>query len=128
MNLSYQLNLELQLTHFVLFGGFPGSRDDHWIEDHDTHEFINRLPNAGNATLKADQDWVAVTSGGGGFGEPIERDPESVRDDVRDGFVSFEMARDVYKVVIDTEPELFKVDDEATKKLRREALKENGGD
>ena len=113
---------------FGLFGGFPGSRDDHWIEDHDTHEFIRRLPNAGNAILKADQDWVAVTSGGGGFGNPIERDPESVRDDVRDGFVSFETARDIYKVVIDTEPELFEVDDEATQKLRRKALKENGGD
>ena len=110
---------------FGLFEGSVGSRDDHWIEDHDTHEFIKRLPNAGTATLKPHQDWVAVTSGGGGFGNPIERDPDTVRDDVRDGFVSLEAAKEIYRVVIDTEPELYEVDDKATKILRREALKES---
>ncbi len=38
--------------------------------------------------------------GGGGFGDPLERDTELVREDVGDGFISLEAARDIYKVKI----------------------------
>jgi len=41
------------------------------------------------------------TGGGGGFGDPSERDPERVRDDVRDGYVSLEAAAGDYGVVLD---------------------------
>jgi N-methylhydantoinase B len=41
------------------------------------------------------------TGGGGGFGNPHERDPERVREDVRDGFVSLEGAARDYGVVLD---------------------------
>jgi N-methylhydantoinase B len=41
------------------------------------------------------------TGGGGGFGEPLERDPERVRADVRDGYVSIEAAERDYGVVLD---------------------------
>jgi len=43
------------------------------------------------------------TGGGGGFGVPRERDPERVRIDVLDGFVSVEAARREYGVVLDPE-------------------------
>jgi N-methylhydantoinase B len=43
------------------------------------------------------------TGGGGGFGNPLERDPERVRTDVVDGFVSLEAARRDYGVVLDPE-------------------------
>ena len=36
--------------------------------------------------------------GGGGLGDPLERDPELVRQDVLDGLVSVEQARDAYGV------------------------------
>ena len=39
-----------------------------------------------------------MTGGGGGFGEPRERDPEDVRRDVRNRHVTPEAARDVYGV------------------------------
>jgi N-methylhydantoinase B len=39
-----------------------------------------------------------MSGGGGGFGDPGERDPADVRRDVRDGHVSPEAARDVYAV------------------------------
>jgi N-methylhydantoinase B len=35
-------------------------------------------------------------SGGGGFGDPRERDPQSVRADLRDGIISAEQAHEVY--------------------------------
>ena len=38
------------------------------------------------------------TCGGGGYGPPEERDPELVRRDVREGKVSAERAREVYRV------------------------------
>jgi 5-oxoprolinase (ATP-hydrolysing) len=41
-----------------------------------------------------------VTAGGGGWGDPLERDPESVRLDVLRGFVSPEKARDAYGVAV----------------------------
>jgi N-methylhydantoinase B len=41
------------------------------------------------------------TGGGGGFGDPRERDPERVRRDVSDGFVTVEAARRDYGVVLD---------------------------
>jgi N-methylhydantoinase B len=111
---------------FGLFGGLPGSRDDHWIEDHETRELVKHLSAAGNTTVSPHQDWVALSSGGGGFGDPLERDPDAVRDDVRDGFVSLEAARDIYGVVIDTEPELYEVDAAATEELRAESRAGSG--
>ena len=43
---------------------------------------------------------VMRSAGGGGFGDPLGRDPATVRDDVRAGFVSRERARDGYGVVL----------------------------
>ncbi len=42
----------------------------------------------------------ALSPGGGGFGHPWRRDPESVVRDVKDGLVSLAKARDVYGVVM----------------------------
>jgi len=35
--------------------------------------------------------------GGGGYGDPLERDPALVERDVREGYVSEEAAREVYR-------------------------------
>jgi N-methylhydantoinase B len=56
-----------------------------------------------------------MTGGGGGYGSPTERDPERVRDDVIDGFVSREAAERDYGVVLDGGLE---VDGDATRRLR----------
>ena len=37
-------------------------------------------------------------SGGGGFGPPVERAAEAIRDDVRNGYVSAPAAADVYRL------------------------------
>ncbi len=57
-------------------------------------------------------------AGGGGFGNPLLRDPEAVRIDVRDGRVSWERARAEYGVVID--PQTLEVDTHQTLVLRQE--------
>ena len=56
------------------------------------------------------------SAGGGGYGEPMQRDLGAVEKDVRDGYVSLEQAEKSYGVVVD--PDTLKVDREATEKLR----------
>ncbi|MFB9839661.1 hydantoinase B/oxoprolinase family protein, partial [Actinoallomurus acaciae] len=58
------------------------------------------------------------TTGGGGWGDPLNRPPATVAADVRDGKVSAEGARDDYGVVLAGTPEEPSVDEEATAALR----------
>jgi N-methylhydantoinase B len=44
---------------------------------------------------------IVATAGGGGWGDPLQRDPKLVRQDVVEGFVSMESAARDYGVVID---------------------------
>jgi len=63
-----------------------------------------------------------VTTGGGGWGDPIEREPELVARDVRDGKVSLAAAGDEYGVVL-VETAMqgeFEADVDCTAKLRGE--------
>jgi N-methylhydantoinase B/oxoprolinase/acetone carboxylase alpha subunit len=55
---------------------------------------------------------------GGGYGDPLERDPELVLRDWLDEFITADMARDDYGVVIDVSAEA--VDADATTRLRAE--------
>ncbi len=57
-----------------------------------------------------------VSGGGGGVGNPFERDPEAVLKDVINEFVTIEGARDTYGVAID--PKSLTIDEKATKALR----------
>lgn len=61
------------------------------------------------------------TGGGGGFGDPLERDPQAVREDVIEDYVSIERARKDYGVVVRAiDPELceYELDLEATEQER----------
>jgi N-methylhydantoinase B len=62
-------------------------------------------------------DVVLMDAAGGGYGEPLERDPELVAEDVLDGYVSVESARKHYGVVID--PVTGRPDIAATEKVRK---------
>jgi N-methylhydantoinase B len=68
-------------------------------------------------SLKEGQRLRLETPGGGGYGDPFEREPEKVAADVAEGFVSLVGARDAYGVVLT--PDGF-VDPAATARLRRE--------
>ena len=60
--------------------------------------------------------------GGGGMGDPLDREPGRVLADVKNGYHSMEMAFKVYGVIIDNKT--MKVDEEATKKRRKEIIAE----
>ena len=57
-----------------------------------------------------------VLSGGGGYGDPLTREPERVLADVEQGYVSVERAEEDYGVVIDAPA--MTVDAEATRRVR----------
>jgi len=57
-----------------------------------------------------------IVPGGGGYHDPLERDPHLVEEDVRDALVSIERAKKEYGVAI--ERESLRVNKEATKELR----------
>ena len=64
---------------------------------------------------------VAFMAGGGGFGDPLERDPERVLSDVRNEYVSLESAEKDYGVVIHhPAPRTWVLDLPATEALRRD--------
>jgi len=65
--------------------------------------------------LAAGSSVTIMTAGGGGWGDPLEREPTRVRTDVIDEYVSPEDARNVYGVVLDAEQN---VDEDATRTLR----------
>ena len=62
-----------------------------------------------------------LLSGGGGYGHPLEREPELVREDVLARFVSFARAREVYGVAFEREviDDSLEIDRDGTAQLRR---------
>ncbi len=83
--------------------------DGKWKED---------FPNAKVmiAPIKPGDAFRLRSGGGGGYGPAWERDIEAVQDDVKQGYVSAQAARDLYGVAID--PETLIVDEAETGRLR----------
>ena len=68
------------------------------------------------AQVKAGDAFRLRSGGGGGYGSPLSRPVEDVRNDVRQGYVSAEDAADHYGVVVDAET--FEVDERRRIRLR----------
>ena len=74
---------------------------------------------AGQTLVRAGESWTAYSSGGGGWGSPLDRDAETVRRNLRDGWISDDAARDVYGVIVNNDLERT-LDVEATNRRRTE--------
>ena len=77
------------------------------------------LPSKVTTYVSGDHVIETQTPGGGGWGDPRERDVEAVRQDVVEGLVSPQRARDVYGVAI--APDTYEVDEAETARLRANA-------
>jgi N-methylhydantoinase B len=72
-------------------------------------------------TLQPGDHVIYQSNGGGGFGNPLERDPTKVLDDVQEGWISLDKAENVYGVVIVVEDERlgrYRLDANATQAKR----------
>src|SRR6266446_6408481 len=90
-------------------------------------EWKSDFPNAKVlvAQLKPGDAFRIRSGGGGGYGNPLERPIQQVRDDVRQGYVTVKSAAELYGVVID--PQTFAADAMATAKLRAARRSGDGG-
>jgi N-methylhydantoinase B len=108
------VNLGIQAGRHIhppegLFGGKPGAKAQFLVNGVSGNPF-------GLTQLKPGDVVTIDAAGGGGYGNPLERQPEMVESDMIEGYVSIEAAKKDYGVVID--PKTFKVDMKETKKLR----------
>ena len=74
-----------------------------------------KLRGMGRQTIPAGDRLVVEFPGGGGYGDPVERDPARVAEDVLNGFVTEEAARALYRVALEDDGS---VDAAATRRLR----------
>ena len=87
---------------------------------------VEHLPSKADGTLGPDDVMVFFAAGGGGYGDPLEREPQRVAQDVANGWVSSEWAHEGYGVVLTPDGA---VDGDATEELRtqrRESRKQGG--
>ena len=81
-------------------GGEPGGCARQHVRRSDG-TLSDPLPSYGELLLEPGETVVSISCGGGGYGKPMARDPEQVRRDVAEGWISRERARDVYRVELD---------------------------
>jgi N-methylhydantoinase B len=98
--------------------GGMGGRSGRIVVNPGTAEERELRPISDNNTLKKGDLVRIITAGGGGWGSPLDRPADQVRDDVLDGFISAESARDDYGVVLSADG--LEVDVAATDALRAE--------
>jgi N-methylhydantoinase B len=100
---------------YGLFGGKPGSCNLAFVNQGLEGERELKAKEA--VQLKAGDTYSSYPSGGGGWGDPLERDPEAVRRDARDQIISLPAARALYGVVL--EGEELAVNEQQTAALRK---------
>ena len=86
---------------YGLFGGKPGSCNRAFINQGRAGERELKAKEA--VQLKEGDTYTSYPSGGGGWGDPLERDPEAVRRDARGQIISLDSALRVYGVVLEGE-------------------------
>lgn len=103
-------------------GGTPGNVGR--MDLIDEQGVMTQMPNVGQFVLKKGQWLRGLDTAGGGYGDPLTRDPAQVREDVLERYVSVTHAFDVYGVAFtgSADDESLAVDTVATT-ARRAALR-----
>ncbi len=92
-----------------LFGGKEGAKAQFLVNGKSGNPY-------GLTHLKPGDVVIMDAAGGGGYGNPLERDLELIENDVVDEYVSMQSAKNDYGVVIN--PDTMNVDVDASEKLR----------
>lgn len=100
--------------HWGIDGGGEGLRNYSVIKPVGEEE--SEVLKTSGMQLQAGTTVTAIAGGGGGYGNPLEKDIEEVQRDVINGYVSVERARDDYGVAIDARS--YEIDIVTTRKLR----------
>ena len=104
-----------------LWGGTAGTTADFLLRKPGENDF--RSMDAIHYPVPVDSEVIVRTGGGGGWGNPLERDAAAVRSDVIEEFVSRRFAEETYGVVLRDDLTL----DEVQTEQRRNALRSGRG-
>jgi N-methylhydantoinase B len=110
-----------------LFGGEPGEAQLAHLETEDGVHDIGLLAEA--VELRPGYRLIYKNGGGGGYGLAAEREPELVLEDVLDGWITPEKARETYLVGLREVPDTsltttYEIDWHETKRLREANAKQ----
>ena len=127
--LSYICDRERAIV-WGIKGGLPSMPHGLWVKRAATgeKEWLGTI--FSDVDIEPGDMFSRPTAGGGGLGDPLERDPAAVMLDVEEDYVSIGRAKMDYGVVlkvIDKDLEQYEVDVEATKAARREIAKSRRG-
>jgi N-methylhydantoinase B len=112
--MSYMCDRARSIT-WGIEGGLPSIPHGVWLTRDGEDTFLGAV--FSNVQVGPGDRFTRPSAGGGGFGDPLERDASAVRDDVADGYVSIERARKDYGVVVrelDADLADYEVDEDAT--------------
>jgi N-methylhydantoinase B len=101
---------------FGVLGGLSGVPVGSWIDRNGAIEDFDTPGKIAGHPLEQGSIVMVRSAGGGGYGDPLERDAERVALDAREGYVSPSAARELYGLVLD---EAGCVDTAATAALRK---------
>ena len=100
-------------------GGLPSLPQGLWLTQDEQERYLGAI--FSNVPVGPGDSFVRPSAGGGGYGDPLERDVELVREDVAEQYVSLERARKDYGVAlreIDDDLGIYEVDEPATARER----------
>ena len=109
-------------------GGLPSRPHGLWLEQDGKTEFLGAV--FSDVPVRDGAKFRRGTAGGGGYGDPLLRDPNKVLVDVEDDYVSIERAEKDYGVVvqiIDEELAEYAIDEAATARTRAEISSQRNG-
>jgi N-methylhydantoinase B len=103
-------------------GGLPSLPHGVWLNrGTDGERFLGA--NFSGVPVREGDAFERPSAGGGGLGDPLERDPQAVLEDVADGYVTVRRAALDYGVVVeevDAELAEYRIDAQATEQRREE--------
>jgi N-methylhydantoinase B len=105
--IEYVINADSSIKQVFEEGKMPA-------DIHDVPGTVEYPDFKGNAVQGLDDVYYTIATGSGGFGDPLERDPEKVAEDVVNGYVSTAAAAAIYGVALAGEA----LDEAETAKLR----------
>jgi len=108
---------------YGLYGGQPGKTGRFTIKNNGIEvPMPSDCPGKANYILQPGEEWIAYAPGGGGFGDPLKRDPKKVLKDVLEEKISLDVAENIYGVIINNKT--LEIDSEKTSSLRKSLQQE----
>ena len=107
---------------YGLYGGMPGQPSANYLNPQDNNQKLTSKP---TMIIQEGDVFRHELAGGGGWGDPLERDPADVLRDVRNELVSITSAKNDYGVIFDNE--LINVDSNKTNALRKTMREKRAG-